>query len=351
MLVGIGAEGAQVVVGCIAGNLATGADDITGTCLLMTGGDGVADGGRGAVTKGEHWMKIAQQDLIGAHRLARLIQRGEVVQIHDLTSQPSESIQAVTCISTDVKSDPGAERVETVDEFFFVGPDELFVESGAHERSGCIADADEIDAGVDLSFGEAEFQVDDKFKQVIDENGIIIEIKHERIDAAQVAAFGTRPLNPAFDNHIFSDTFTKERDGLHAVVHATAAEGIGRMEGGEPGFVSQERALLIQCGRLVIEELDSRATVSGFASWIGHGVDVIEAKLFGGADLGFGEQAMIGAVVAVADAREIGGKHHRDRHERQVIDRMSIEVGKHTFTTIHGNNGVLQSTRAARYQG
>lgn len=302
----------------------------------MAGGDGVVDRSRIAVTKNEDGIKVSEQHLVRPHDLARLIQRRQEIQIHNVAAESSESIQAVSRIATDVKSDAGAEGMETVDEFFFIGPDKLFVEFGPNEGCGGIPDADEVDAGIDLNFGEAKFQIDYEFEQIAHECRIIVEIEHEGVDAAQIGAFGTGTFDPTLDDQISADPFAEQSDGLNPIVHPAAAEWIRRTQGGETGFVGEKRSLLVEGGRLIIEELDRSAAIGGFASWIGHGVDVIEAEYFSDADLSFGEQAMIGAVVAVADAGEIGCKHHCNGHEREVINRMPIEVGQQTFTTVHG---------------
>ncbi|MFM1941157.1 MAG: hypothetical protein RI897_139 [Verrucomicrobiota bacterium] len=75
-----------------------------------------------------------------------------------------------------MESGAAAHGVDTIDEFFFVGPDEVFVEARADEGGGGVADPDEVSAGVELGFGEAEFHIDDELEQVLDERGVIEEI-------------------------------------------------------------------------------------------------------------------------------------------------------------------------------
>jgi hypothetical protein len=335
MVKGVGAHGPKVFVGCIARDFATGADDEAGAGLTMAVLDGEGDGIGITVTENGDGVDVAEEDLMGAHAVSGLVEWGEGIEVDDFAAEAGEALEAEAGVAADVEADEGAEGVEAVDEFFFEGPDEFLVDAGTDEGSGGVADADEIDAGVDLSFGEAEFHLDDEFEEVSDEGGIVEEIEHEGIDAAEVGCFGAGTFDPAFDDFVVGDALAQEGNGFDAVVHPAAAERVWDIQSGEAIFIREQCVVLVHGWGLVFEEFDFGAAIGGFACGVGHGVDVIEVELVGDAELAFGEDAVIGAVVLVAGADEIGGEHHGDGHEREAIDGSAFEVGEDAVTAVH----------------
>ena len=75
--------------------------------------------------------------------------------------------------------------------------------------------------------GEAEFQVDDEGEEVADKSGVIEEIEHDGIDAAEVGGLGHGTFDPAFDELLAAEALAEEVQGVDAVVHAPAAQGVG----------------------------------------------------------------------------------------------------------------------------
>ncbi|MFM1941158.1 MAG: hypothetical protein RI897_140 [Verrucomicrobiota bacterium] len=131
-------------------------------------------------------------------------------------------------------------------------------------------------------------------------------------------------------------------------MHAASAEGVGGFEGGEFGFIGEEGVGFDEGDGGGFEELDGGPAVGGFAGGVGHGIDVIEAELFGGTDLAFGERFEVGAIFSVGGADEVGGEHHCDGHEGEAIDGLAVEVGEDAFFGGHGSVVGVEVWRAWR---
>jgi hypothetical protein len=106
--------------------------------------------------------------------------------------------------------------------------------------------------------------------QVMHEGGIIEKIEHERVDAAQIGGFGAGAFDPAFDEQLAADALAEKLDGLDAIVHSAAAEGIGDFQRREGNGIGKASVGFIDGGWLIVEVPHVRAAVGGFAAGVGN---------------------------------------------------------------------------------
>ncbi len=116
-------------------------------------------------------------------------------------SQPSWPISSRIDgrVAADVQPHARAHRMQFVDQSFFVRPDELPIELRTDQRCGRIAHADQVHTGLDLGPRKSDAHLQREFEQLAHEIGIVEEVHHQRVDAAQVGRFGARALDPAFN--------------------------------------------------------------------------------------------------------------------------------------------------------
>jgi hypothetical protein len=215
------------------------------------------------------------------------------------------------------------------------GLDEFEVELRPDQRAGGVAHADQVGAGLHLRAGEAQRHGDDEGQQVADKGRVVEEIQHEGVEAAQIGAHGAGAFYPPLDQLLAAHALAKQAHGLHAVAHARGDGGIGQRQARQGGFFGEQGAAFDDGGRLVIEPLDGRPEIGGLASGVGDGRDVIQAEFFGGMYLGLAHHAMVAGVIAVTRAGLIGGEHHGDGHEREVVRLAACEQGQDTFAAGH----------------
>lgn len=317
-------EGVHVFVGCVADDLTAGSDDPmwAGLCVKFferqfdLEGRTVAEIGKRIQIPGKHLMR--------SHYGARFVHRHREIEIDHFTAEVGHAIEDAAGVSADMEAHFAAGGVDGIDQLFFPGPDELFVDARADEGGSRVTNADDVGAGSDLRGSEADGGFDGEGKQIMDEWGIVGEVHHEPIDAAEVGGFGTGTFDPAFKKELVCDAMAKQLDAANAIFHAAAGEWMRAFGVGERRLVGEECFCFDDSGRLIVVPAGRCAGVGGFAGGIGDDGDVVKAEEFGGLDLGVGEDAVIAGVVAIAHAEDVGGEHHGDGHDRDVVGSISI---------------------------
>jgi hypothetical protein len=156
--------------------------------------------------------------------------------------------------------------------------------------------------------------LDDELEQVADETGIVHEVHHERVDAAQVGR-PAQVLNPPH-----RDLSPPARAFINSKPRSPCACGHAQRSeiwGPQPRLVREQRVAFDEGGRLVRIEFDVSPAVRRLARRVRHARDAIEVVVFGGTDLGLGEHAVIPHVVAVLRADVIRAELHHDRQRRK----------------------------------
>ena len=123
--------------------------------------------------------------------------------------------------------------------------------------------------------------------------------------------------------------------GLDAIAHASGRGRVGQAQTSQLALFVEQRAALDNRGRLIVEPLDRGAEVRRFARRVGDGRYVVETEALRHCQLGIGQHAMVARVVAVVDADEVGGEHHRDRHQRQRIGGLAAQFRENALFASH----------------
>jgi hypothetical protein len=118
-------------------------------------------------------------------------------------------------------------------------------------------------------------------------------------------------------------------------VHAAAAQRIRHFQGRENRFFGQPGLVFHDGGRLVVVVLHDGAAIRGLAGGVGDTRHVVQAEGLGDAELRLHQDAVVPGVFAVGAPDQVGGEHHGDRHDREVIDRLTGEVVKDAFAAVH----------------
>ena len=156
MRAGVSGQGRHVGRGRVAGHFAAGGNDVARPGLAMALGDGRRDLFGRAVAERFHRVDVAGQDRLRSHLLPGLCERDHRIDVDHLATQAAHARQNAADVAADVQPHPGAQRVQAVDQPLLIGPDELFVDLRADQRSGGVAHADQVGAGFDLRPAELQ---------------------------------------------------------------------------------------------------------------------------------------------------------------------------------------------------
>jgi len=102
----------------------------------------------------------------------------------------------------------------------------------------------------------------------------------------------------------------------------------------EDGFIRKQRLVFNFCRRLILKPLNLCTQISGRSGGTDGGY-MIEAEYPGGLDLCICHDLVIADVLSVFDAEDIRGKHHGDRHKREVVGLLPGKNRENPFTACH----------------
>ncbi len=133
------------------------------------------------------------------------------VQIDDFTAQSAHAAEDAPRVAADVQPHLGAQAVHALDHALLERPDELLIDVRPDQRGGRIADADQVGAGRHLGGGKVQLHGEHELEQPLHEVGVVVEVEHQVVDAAQVGGLGARAFDPALDQLAFADTLLSTR--------------------------------------------------------------------------------------------------------------------------------------------
>ena len=175
---------------------------------------------------------------------------------------------------------------------------------------------------------------EDKIEKVAHKHRIVIEIEHERVDAAQIRRRAAGAFHPAFYNLVVAHALLQQSDGLDAIVHAPSAQGIGDLQLRQRFLIGKQCLRFDDGRRVVLKVFHDGPTIGRLASF-GNGRDVVEIKFLRSADLRFRQHVVVGAVGKVLGADLVCREHHGNGHDRQAIHRPTIQHGENAIAAIH----------------